>query len=437
MHAHPMLDILQTPAAGAWGPFLYAHGGLPAAENMLRSLTRFGVTEAASLDVAAVVERLDALRPNIVFVDFSAARLDRAVELVTAVRGTYPQIPLVAVGSTSDASGALAALRAGVQEFADVQASEAEMSGMLQRMLGGQNKPVNSKARSVALLGARAGLGVTTLAASLSILLNAKAHASKAEAASNGNTKEGVALLDLGLPAGDGMLYLDLRGEFSFVDAVRSLHRFDQTLVQTAFSQVGSTGLRVLPLPQQLGELRNVSHAESSALVSRLQAFFAWQVMDLGGFSNLDFMARVAREAGDIWLVCDQSVSAIVATAELVRGLADRGVEASRLSVVVNAYDSRIDITPDQVAQRLGLALAGRVPERRVPLVQAANLGKLLVQEQPRDPYTQAVNVLIDKLLADVQQTDGALTASNSGDRLRSLPKFSNLLNRISHGKRN
>ena len=128
MHAHPMLDILQTPAAGAWGPFLYAHGGLPAAENMLRSLTRFGVTEAASLDVAAVVERLDALRPNIVFVDFSAARLDRAVELVTAVRGTYPQIPLVAVGSTSDASGALAALRAGVQEFADVQASEAEMS---------------------------------------------------------------------------------------------------------------------------------------------------------------------------------------------------------------------------------------------------------------------------------------------------------------------
>ena len=139
--------------------------------------------------------------------------------------------------------------------------------------------------------------------------------------------------------------------------------------MQTAFSQVGSTGLRVLPLPQQLGELRNVSHAESSALVSRLQAFFAWQVMDLGGFSNLDFMARVAREAGDIWLVCDQSVSAIVATAELVRGLADRGVEASRLSVVVNAYDSRIDITPDQVAQRLGLALAGRVPERRVPLV--------------------------------------------------------------------
>lgn len=193
----------------------------------------------------------------------------------------------------------------------------------------------------------------------------------------------------------------------------------------------------MLPLPQQLGELRHVSHADSSALVSRLQAFFAWQVMDLGGFSNLDFMARVAREAGDIWLVCDQSVSAIVATADLIRGLGERGVDSSRLGVLVNAYDSRIAITPEQVAQRLGIKLVGRVPERRVQLVQTANLGKLLVQEQPRDAYSQAIVALVDKLQADAAQADTTAANPISSDRPRSLPTLSNLLNRISHGKRN
>ncbi|MFT4190476.1 MAG: hypothetical protein QM617_03000 [Comamonas sp.] len=435
MNAHTMIDLLQTPAAAVAGPFLFAHGGLPAAEAMARVLTRFGVTESAALEPPAVLERLLVLRPTLVLVDFSAPVLDRAVELAAAIRRAAPQLPLVAVGSTADAAGTLAALRAGVQEFIDIAGLEAEVGTVLNRLLGVRDQS-GRPARAVALLGARAGLGVTTLATSLATLLNQQAtppSESQAPAAAGAATSCGVALLDLGLPVADGMLYLDLRGDFTFVDAVQSLHRFDQTLVQTAFSQVGASGLRVLPLPQQLSALRHVSHADSSALVARLQAFFDWQVLDLGGFSNLDFMARVAREASDIWLVCDQSISAIVATAELVRGLAERGVDAQRLSVIVNAVDPRIVVTAEQVAQRLGVRLEGRIPERRVALVQAANVGRLLVQTQPRDPYSQAVQQLADGLRA---QSGASSSGGGARELPRGLPALKSLLNRINHAKR-
>jgi Flp pilus assembly CpaE family ATPase len=85
----------------------------------------------------------------------------------------------------------------------------------------------------------------------------------------------------------------------------------------------------------------------------------------------------------------------------------------------------------------LGIKLVGRVPERRVQLVQTANLGKLLVQEQPRDAYSQAIVALVDKLQADAAQADTTAANPISSDRPRSLPTLSNLLNRISHGKRN
>jgi hypothetical protein len=147
-----------------------------------------------------------------------------------------------------------------------------------------------------------------------------------------------VALLDLGLPARDGLLYLDTQSGFSFVDGVRNLRRLDQTLLHTALAH-HSSGVAVLPLPASLAQVREISHADSVALIKRLTDFFDFQIADLGGFSTIDFVAQTVREAQRTWVVCDQSIGAIVSTANLLKDLRTREVDTTHLSLVVNKFD--------------------------------------------------------------------------------------------------
>lgn len=233
------------------------------------------------------------------------------------------------------------------------------------------------------MLGARAGMGVTTLAANLGALLARKGAAFNRHAA----------LLDLGLPAGDGAMMLNAGNGFSFVDAVRNLRRFDQTFVHTALANHES-GLALTTLPADLGALREVSYQSAVALLARLRAFFDQQLVDLGGFTNAEFVAQVAQSADAVWLVCDQSVASIVAAARQIDALREGGMDGNTLHLIINQYDAEIDLSGAQIAERLGVDLAAVLPARRVALCQAANRGQLLVDSAPRDPYVRALELL-------------------------------------------
>ncbi len=148
---------------------------------------------------------------------------------------------------------------------------------------------------------------MSTLAANLSVRMH------KRDAAAERST----ALLDLGIPAADSTLLLDTQSEFNFADAVRNLRRFDQTFVHTAFGRHRS-GLAVTTLPQDLSQMREVSYASAVNLLNRLRTFFDHQIVDLGGFTNLEFIAQVMRGADNVWLVCDPNVASAVSAVDLL-----------------------------------------------------------------------------------------------------------------------
>jgi pilus assembly protein CpaE len=206
-----------------------------------------------------------------------------------------------------------------------------------------------------------------------------------------------AALLDLGLPAGDGSLLLNTRSEFNFVDAVRNLRRFDQTFVHTALSHHAS-GLALTSLPPNLAEMREVSYSSSISLLNRLRAFFDQQIIDLGGFTNSEFIAQVVQSADDTWLVCDQGVASIVSAVAVLDALREQGVNTDNIRLIVNKFDADLGLGAAQIAQRLDIALLTTLPERRVPLGQAANQGQLLADTSARDSYVRALEPLIEQL---------------------------------------
>ncbi|WP_321792015.1 fimbrial protein [Burkholderia pyrrocinia] len=357
------------------------------------TLVSAGAVEAASLEPGVLAQRITGLNPALVFIDFSDGSTAASIA-AAAVRATHPGLPIVALGSLAQPESTLAALRAGVRDFIDVSAPAEEALRTTRGLLANVAEPASRHGKLVALLGARAGMGVSTLAANLAVWLQ-----KRAASPGGGGTPAGrqTALVDLGLPAGDGALFLNTRCEFHFIDAVHNLRRIDRTFVNTALTRHES-GVALTTLPADLGGLRDVSYASCAGLLNRFRAFFDQQIVDLGGFSNREFVAQITSSADEAWLVCDQGVASIVSAADLLTGLRDAGVDTDCIRLVVNQYDAALDLTPAQIAERLGLSLVGTLPSRRVAIGHAANQGRLIVDMAERDPYVRALESLAARL---------------------------------------
>ena len=134
------------------------------------TLVSAGAVEAASLEPGALAQRITGLNPALVFIDFSEGSA-AASAAAAAVRASYPGLPVVALGSLAQPESTLAALRAGVRDFIDVSASAEDALHTTRGLLAHVGEPVSRHGKLVTLLGARAGMGVSTLAANLAVWL--------------------------------------------------------------------------------------------------------------------------------------------------------------------------------------------------------------------------------------------------------------------------
>ncbi|CAN7381944.1 fimbrial protein [Caballeronia sp. LjRoot31] len=369
---------------------------------LARALGTLGALEHVPFDAVALMPKISTLGATMVFIDFARAPLEApeasiasATAMATAVHDAFPGLAIVALGSLQQSASAIAALRAGVRDFIDVEGEPDEALRIAKQLIEQANQSAktehisNRHGQVTVLLGARVGMGVSTLAANLAVRLQKRgAAASKTSA-----------LLDLGIPAADSSVLLDTQSEFNFVDAVRNLRRFDQTFVHTAFGRHAS-GLAVTTLPPDLGAMREVSYASAVNLVNRLRTFFDHQIVDLGGFTNLEFVAQMARAADNVWLVCDPNVASVVSAMELLEGMRvhDAADAPQKLHLVVNKFDAALQFGAEQIAERLGLPLLAVLPARAQALGRAVNQGRLLADIAERDAYVRALDPLIARL---------------------------------------
>lgn len=376
-------------------------------------------------DLAALHTAISAPGLGVVVVDFSAPMTEAAIALVSDLRVIFPGVVIMGAGSAVEPMSMRAALRCGVAEFIDWDASESEASVAIRHQMHVRSQlpaavalEQETKGFSLPLLGARVGMGVTTLATHLAVMFQ-EMHAYDVRGAKNKkqlarpfgasqlplDESAHAVLLDLGLPARDGLLYLGIAGDFSFVDAVQNTRRLDATLIESAFAK-HSTGTVTLAWPSDLGMLREVSPAAAAGVVNTLKSLLGVQVIDLGGMVQADFLAPLLRESGQAWVVCDQSLGGIVSTAQMLKELDAKGVNRSTLKLVLNRFNAQAGLPAKEVAQRLGLELLHVVPDRSTVLLNAASCGQLLSQSLRGDPYVTCVRSMARALLSGAVAAD-------------------------------
>lgn len=310
----------------------------------------------------------------------------------------------VAVGCSDSAQIVLDALRAGVHEFVNLNQPESIADEVL-RITSQAIQPAKSNPSlypHVMLVGARAGVGTSTLAASLAYVMQRQINQGISEAVlkepASLALKQRVCVVDLGWPVGDATLYLKLSSDFTFIQAASERHRLDHTMLSTALAQ-HSSGLCALSLPSDQRSLQQLNGPDTVSLGAYLRTEMANVVIDGGGFPNEQILQDVQQAGDALMIVVDQSLSALVALADYLARRTEQ-LQTKRPKLIVNQYDSRYGLPAEAIAKRFDLELLAVLPDRRLEHARSSSMGQLLVQTHEKDSYTSAVQALSQALLS-------------------------------------
>ena len=350
-------------------------------------------------DYGNTQKRILEIKPRIAVIDFYASACKDAISVSTKLRRSQPDLPLVALGKSDSSEVALAALRSNVNEFVDIDADAQEVLALLRPLFGhgAMGRGSGGGGKTIAVIGAREGVGVSTFASNLAWCLQ-----------SLRRRRIQVLLMDWGLPAADSAIFLGVKKSFDLVDLSRVLDRIDSLFLDSALSKTDN-GLAVLPLAGDKTESYGISPSAAVELLEQMKFFFGIQVIDLSGYRDMDFVAKIATQCTQTLLLTDQAATSIVSACSMSEILRSFGAKPH---LIINQFDQALAPSAEATAARLDLPLMGTLPARRTALINAMNQGKPLYRLHAKDAYSKAVRRLVSVLApSEISSRHGMLPA--------------------------
>jgi pilus assembly protein CpaE len=320
-----------------------------------------------------------------------------------ALKRHHPETTVIIVIDALDAQLMLEAMRSGVSECV-TDLTGGDLEAAITRLIAQRASP---EAGDVfAFVGARGGLGTTTLAVNVATVLS----------------KSGSSLLiDLHLAGGDAAMFFGVEPRFSIADTLENTHRLDVSFFRGIVTRTGAgpdllaSGDRPIPTVPDAARIR--------ALIDFAARHYRYTVLDL---SRSDASALDALEATtSIVIVANQEITTVRAASRLATTLRGR-YGKGKVSVVLNRIDRDSEIGPQDVERAIGGQVLNVVPSDYRAALEALNRGRPLVVEN-HSPVAGAMAACA-RQLAHLSSDEGAAQKPTS-------PKSSGLFGRLTGRK--
>ena len=305
--------------------------------------------------------------------------------------------------SRTDPQVLLEAFRLGVKEFLPQPLTRQDVEPALLRFEERFNGRVSGSemesGRVVAVIGARGGVGSSTVATNL--------------AASIQQTKprEPVALMDLDLHGGDLGLFLDLRPPQGLKHLAQDISRLDETIVRSSLVTHGS-GLHLLASGYEGFDEIDPATGSTMRIIGLLRSMHRHVFVDCGHV--LEPSVKEALDCSDqIVVVTTLSLPVIRRTKRLLGILGAAHYPAGKVVVVVNRYVNEQKELLSETEDMLGMRVAGLIPNDYETARDAIEHGKPLVTMASRSTIGQWYLGEADRLIAEKVSVNG--TAAGKG----------------------
>lgn len=299
---------------------------------------------------------------------------DNVEEALRAAGGLHSAGSTGEVFLTSESRAAellIGAMRAGAREFFCQPIDEREVQAALLKFKGraGRARPgamPEKDGKVIALIGAKGGVGTTTVAVNL--------------AASLAGLDGGVStvLVDLDLPLGEAPLFLGAKPVFDWTEVGSDISRLDATYLMSILLR-HSSGLHVLCAPPNADKGSGPLPATVDAVLSHLRTMFDFIVIDAGR-ASFDGVAQTVLKAADALLVvANPTLPCVVNLGRIVDGFQALGYPADdAISIVFNRANQDAGITLAQAEQTLRKKISWLIPNDYKTSINAINNGEPL-----------------------------------------------------------
>ncbi len=280
---------------------------------------------------------------------------------------------VLAIGMLNDVALYRRLIEMGVSDYLIKPVSSQAVMAAIQTATRDEPRPAArpTSARQVAMIGARGGVGTTTIALSVAWILSQQ--------------QQQVVLVDLDLHFGSLALSLDIEPGRGFREILGSPDRIDSLLIGAAMTSAGDR-LRILGAEEPLEDTLNLGNDGLATLLTDLTTSVDCIVVDLP--RSLGPMTRhVLGVADAIGIVTDLSLPAMRDTQRLI-GLIKAIRENARLFVIVNRMGGVAgEVSRADFERGIGAKIAYAIPFDAKAAVAAAERAKPLV-EVARQPKT-------------------------------------------------
>ena len=343
--------------------------------------------------------------PEVVLLDLSPDNPSPQFEVAAFLHRLSPAIRIVACSALQEPDSALLmrAMRYGVREFLRKPVEVHLLREVLTRFEQdrGTIAPSGPK-KLIAVIGAKGGVGTTTVAVNLSVQLAQI-------------SRKRVVLLDFARPLGFASLMLDLHPKFSVRDAAQNSERMDSHLLDGLMTQHKS-GLAVLAGIADPNEWSNIALGSIPRLAEVAQSHSDYVVADIGVHSPSEWTGLLCA-ARCVLLVSEAHVTSLWAVERQVTALLAQNVDPNLLRLVINRWHRRDDGVLKSVEQRTKRNVFMRLPNNFAKVNDAVNTGTPLADNHDNaivSRLRQFANELVGTPAPPRRSGFGNLFSSNS-----------------------
>ena len=281
---------------------------------------------------------------------------------LAAFRKQHPGTAIVLVASTLDPQLMLEAMRLGVSECVHEPVTADAVEQAIRRVVSGAAPQQTGQV--FAFVGAKGGLGTTTLTVNTAAMLSRVA-------------KADVLLIDCHIGHGDAALFLGAEPRFSVLDALENIHRIDEAFFSSIVEKT-KAGIDLLAASDRIGH-GAVDPQRVRALIDFAASRYRYVLLDLPrtDTSTLDALEVVTT----VVVVTSQELPSLRSAGRLAHMLRTR-YGSSRVMAVMNRFDRRADIAHADVERVIGDAVKHLIPSDYRVAIEALNVGRPVALDQ-------------------------------------------------------
>ncbi len=323
--------------------------------------------------------------------DFLIVDLSESADPLGAIEGLAdvcePGTRVIALGTANDVKLYRALIESGVADYLVKPVSADDLARAIDQAMGAKAAAADvAQAQVISIIGARGGVGASTIALNLAWLLSQE-------------RGRKVALVDLDLHFGSIALSLDLETGNGFRDVLQNPARIDPLFLERASLRVAER-LIMLGTEEPLAATRHWDAGAFRPLLEELTKAHEIVLLDLPRAMALEH-PELLIASDQVVMVADLSLPSLRDVLRL-KTLTGEAAPKARTALWLNRPRpaGKNDVPPAEFAKTLGTPIGGELPYDPKAAMQAAGSGKPFVAVAKKAPAAHALRKMATVLAA-------------------------------------